>query len=35
MIKILLTLEKEIYEFYNKKLSNGGLITKWIEKEQK
>lgn len=35
LIKILLTLEKEIYEFYNKKLSNGGLITKWIEKEQK
>ncbi|WLN25756.1 DUF226 domain-containing protein (plasmid) [Borreliella valaisiana] len=35
LIKILLTLEKEIYEFYNKKLSNGGLITKWIKKEQR
>ncbi|WP_210369477.1 DUF226 domain-containing protein [Borreliella garinii] len=35
LIKILLTLEKEIYEFYNKKLSSEGLITKWIEKEQK
>ncbi|WP_151074480.1 DUF226 domain-containing protein [Borreliella turdi] len=35
LIKILLTLEKEIYEFYDKKLSNEGLITKWIEKEQK
>ncbi|WP_418905014.1 DUF226 domain-containing protein [Borreliella lusitaniae] len=35
LIKTLLTLEKEIYEFYDKKLSNGGLITKWIEKEQK
>ncbi|ACO38541.1 conserved hypothetical protein (plasmid) [Borreliella burgdorferi 29805] len=35
LIKILLTLEKEIYEFYNKKLSNGGIIIKWIEKEQK
>ncbi|APS99253.1 hypothetical protein Bmayo_04995 (plasmid) [Borreliella mayonii] len=35
LIKILLTLEKEIYQFYDKKLSNGGLITKWIEKEQK
>ncbi|AEL70525.1 PFam50 partition protein (plasmid) [Borreliella afzelii PKo] len=35
LVKILLTLEKEIYEFYDKKLSNGGLITKWIEKERK
>ncbi|WNZ73100.1 DUF226 domain-containing protein [Borreliella garinii] len=35
LIKILLTLEKEIYKFYDKKLSNEGLITKWIEKEQK
>lgn len=35
LVKILLTLEKEIYEFYDKKLSNEGLITKWIEKEQK
>lgn len=35
LIKILLTLEKEIYEFYDKKLLNGGIITKWIEKEQK
>ncbi|WP_411792327.1 DUF226 domain-containing protein [Borreliella bavariensis] len=24
-----------MYEFYNKKISNGGLITKWIEKEHK
>ncbi|WP_215537571.1 DUF226 domain-containing protein [Borreliella bavariensis] len=35
LIKILLTLEKEIYEFYDKKLSNEGIITNWIEKEQK
>ncbi|ACM10367.1 DUF226 domain-containing protein (plasmid) [Borreliella burgdorferi] len=35
LIKVLLTLEKEIYEFYDKKLLNGGIITKWIEKEQK
>ncbi|WP_024653103.1 DUF226 domain-containing protein [Borrelia persica] len=37
--KILLTiikkLEKEVYEFYNKKLPSGGLITRWIEKNQK
>ncbi|WP_418909656.1 DUF226 domain-containing protein (plasmid) [Borreliella lanei] len=35
LVKIILTLEKEIYEFYDKKLSNEGIITKWIEKEQK
>ncbi|WP_445436344.1 DUF226 domain-containing protein [Candidatus Borreliella tachyglossi] len=35
LIKVLLSLEKQVYEFYNKKLSEGGLISKWIEKKQK
>lgn len=35
LVKIILTLEKEIYEFYDKELSTEGLITKWIEREQK
>ncbi|ACH94121.1 DUF226 domain-containing protein [Borrelia duttonii] len=34
-ITILETLEKQVYEFYNKKLPNGGIIRKWIEKNQK
>ncbi|UPA18413.1 DUF226 domain-containing protein [Borrelia puertoricensis] len=32
---IIGNLEKEVYEFYGKKLPEGGLITKWIEKNQK
>ncbi|UPA15678.1 DUF226 domain-containing protein [Borrelia turicatae] len=35
LITTLLTLEKEVYEFYNKKLPEGGIITKWIEKNLK
>ncbi|WP_024653023.1 DUF226 domain-containing protein [Borrelia persica] len=35
LIQKLLKLEKEVYEFYNKELPDGGLITKWIEKNQK
>ncbi|UPA18764.1 DUF226 domain-containing protein [Borrelia puertoricensis] len=35
LITTLLTLEKEVYEFYGKKLPGGGLITKWIEKSLK
>ncbi|ABF82175.1 DUF226 domain-containing protein [Borrelia hermsii] len=35
LIEIVMKLEKEIYEFYNKKLPDGGIITRWIEKKQK
>ncbi|AFI32223.1 DUF226 domain-containing protein [Borrelia crocidurae] len=35
LIEKLSKLEKEVHMFYNKKLSEGGLITKWIEKNQK
>ncbi|WP_367613229.1 DUF226 domain-containing protein (plasmid) [Borrelia hermsii] len=35
LIKTLSTLEKEVYEFYNKKLPDGSLINKWIQKRQK
>ncbi|UPA11367.1 DUF226 domain-containing protein (plasmid) [Borrelia parkeri] len=35
LIKTFLRLEKQVYEFYNKKFPEGGLITKWIEKNLK
>ncbi|WP_024654651.1 DUF226 domain-containing protein [Borrelia hispanica] len=35
LIDMTRRLEKKVYEFYNKKLLEGGLITKWIEKKQK
>ncbi|AHH06996.1 Putative cytosolic protein (plasmid) [Borrelia crocidurae DOU] len=35
LIDIFLTLEKEVYEFYDKKLPSGGIITKWIRKNRK
>ncbi|AHH07609.1 Putative cytosolic protein (plasmid) [Borrelia crocidurae DOU] len=35
LIDILTTLEKEVYEYYDKKLPEGGLIEKWIKKNQK
>ncbi|AHH04508.1 Putative cytosolic protein (plasmid) [Borrelia nietonii YOR] len=35
LINMLIELEKQVYEFYGKKLSEGGLITKWIEKNLK
>ncbi|MBW6186786.1 DUF226 domain-containing protein, partial [Pseudomonas aeruginosa] len=35
LIKTLLNLEKQVYEFYNKKLPYEGIITRWIEKNQK
>ncbi|WP_346313232.1 DUF226 domain-containing protein [Borrelia miyamotoi] len=35
LINTFLTLEKEVHEFYNKELPNGGIIKKWIEKNQK
>lgn len=30
----LLKLEKKVYEFYNKILPDGGIITRWIEKTE-
>ncbi|AOW96275.1 DUF226 domain-containing protein [Borrelia miyamotoi] len=35
LIEIIMKLEKEIYEFYDKKLPDGGIVIKWIEKKQK
>ncbi|AHH11537.1 DUF226 domain-containing protein (plasmid) [Borrelia coriaceae] len=35
LLGLIIKLEKEVYEFYNKKLPDGGIITKWIEKNQK
>ncbi|UPA11476.1 DUF226 domain-containing protein (plasmid) [Borrelia parkeri] len=35
LLGLIVNLEKEVYEFYGKKLPKGGLITKWIEKNQK
>ncbi|ETZ17422.1 putative cytosolic protein [Borrelia duttonii CR2A] len=35
LINLLIGLEKEVYEFYGKKFLEGGLITKWIRKNQK
>ncbi|WP_152301270.1 DUF226 domain-containing protein [Borrelia miyamotoi] len=35
LITILSTLERQVYEFYNKKLPDGGFINKWIEKNLK
>ncbi|AHH11782.1 DUF226 domain-containing protein (plasmid) [Borrelia coriaceae] len=35
LISLLKKLEGQIYEFYGRKLPDGGLITKWIEKNQK
>ncbi|AOW96260.1 DUF226 domain-containing protein [Borrelia miyamotoi] len=35
LIERILNLEKQVYEFYNKELSNGGIIIKWIKKRQK
>ncbi|UPA17133.1 DUF226 domain-containing protein (plasmid) [Borrelia coriaceae] len=32
LVKTLLNLENQIYNFYDKKLPDGGIITKWIEK---
>ncbi|QMU99859.1 DUF226 domain-containing protein (plasmid) [Borrelia sp. A-FGy1] len=35
LIKVFLRLEKELYEFYNKKLPEGGNIAKWLNKNLK
>ncbi|WP_051374037.1 DUF226 domain-containing protein [Borrelia persica] len=31
----IINLENEVYKFYDKKLPEGGVITKWVEKNQK
>ncbi|ACH94209.1 DUF226 domain-containing protein [Borrelia duttonii] len=35
LLELIVNLEKKVYKFYGKKLLEGGLITKWIEKNQK
>ncbi|AYE37063.1 hypothetical protein DB313_06050 (plasmid) [Borrelia turcica IST7] len=35
LLERLLGLERQIYSFYNKKLPEGGIITKWINKNLK
>ncbi|ACH94089.1 DUF226 domain-containing protein [Borrelia duttonii] len=35
LVNLLLLLEKEVYEFYEKKLPEGGFIGKWIKKNLK
>ncbi|AHH12022.1 Putative cytosolic protein, partial (plasmid) [Borrelia coriaceae ATCC 43381] len=35
LVERILCLERQVYEFYNKKLPDGGIITKWIERKQK
>ncbi|WP_024653095.1 DUF226 domain-containing protein [Borrelia persica] len=35
LLEIITNLEKQIYEFYDKKLPNGGIISKWIKKKAK
>ncbi|ATQ19167.1 DUF226 domain-containing protein (plasmid) [Borrelia miyamotoi] len=35
LLSRMIKLEEQIYEFYNKKLYEGGVITKWIQKNLK
>ena len=35
LYEMIIRLERQIYEFYNKKFPKGGIITRWIEKNQK
>ncbi|ACH93970.1 putative cytosolic protein [Borrelia duttonii CR2A] len=35
LFEIINRLEKQIYEFYGKQLPSGGIITRWLEKNQK
>ncbi|AHH05856.1 DUF226 domain-containing protein (plasmid) [Borrelia miyamotoi] len=35
LLELIIDLEKQVYEFYNKKLSEEEIITKWIAKKQK
>ncbi|MBB6213595.1 DUF226 domain-containing protein (plasmid) [Borreliella californiensis] len=35
LLERIINLEHKVYRFYNKNLSNGGIIIKWITKNQK
>ncbi|UPA12677.1 DUF226 domain-containing protein [Borrelia venezuelensis] len=35
LLSILLELERELYAFYGKKLPEGGIVPRWIQKRQK
>ncbi|UPA09635.1 DUF226 domain-containing protein (plasmid) [Borrelia nietonii YOR] len=35
LLELMVNLENQVYEFYNKKLPDGGFINKWIEKKLK
>ncbi|WP_024653120.1 DUF226 domain-containing protein [Borrelia persica] len=35
LFDMITNLERQVYEFYNRKLPDGGVIKKWIEKNQK
>ncbi|UPA18492.1 DUF226 domain-containing protein [Borrelia puertoricensis] len=35
LLERIIDLEKEVYKFYNTKLPNGGIITRWIRKNQR
>ncbi|WP_434757105.1 DUF226 domain-containing protein (plasmid) [Borrelia puertoricensis] len=35
LLEKIINLEEQVYDFYGKKFPEGGLITKWIEKNQK
>ncbi|WP_024653613.1 DUF226 domain-containing protein [Borrelia persica] len=35
LLERIIKLENEVYKFYNKKLPKGGIINRWIEKNQK
>lgn len=35
LLERIINLEHKVYRFYNKNLSNGGIINKWITKNQK
>ncbi|AHH13277.1 Putative cytosolic protein (plasmid) [Borrelia hermsii YBT] len=35
LLERIISLENEVYKFYDKKLPVGGIITKWIEKNKK
>ncbi|UPA11348.1 DUF226 domain-containing protein (plasmid) [Borrelia parkeri] len=35
LLELIINLEEQVYDFYSKKLPEGGIITKWIEKNLK
>ncbi|AHH11364.1 DUF226 domain-containing protein (plasmid) [Borrelia coriaceae] len=35
LLERIINLEKEVYKFYDKKLPNGGIITRWIRTNQR